>query len=223
MRFYVNSKTKDGGERVKRHLSTIGEVVSSPEECDLIVSVGGDGTLLNSGKLAIQLDKPVVGINAGHLGYLCAYKIDELESLTLNDFKCLKQTSRTTIEYDGHIAINDICVLKANPVQSIEASVEGVASWKGDGVIVSTPTGSSSYNQSAGGPILDPISSELVVTPVCPHFASKGYQILNDDEVRIDVSDRTPSLLTVDDKVIGPVQGRITIRKSKKSLKLLTK
>lgn len=223
MKFYLFSKLKENGEIVFNYLSKIGEVTSSLSECDIIVSVGGDGTLLNTGKKAIAYDKPIVGINAGHLGYLCAFKIEEIASLSLNDFLSLKESHRTLIEYNGEVAINEICVLKANPVQSIEVGIKGIATWKGDGLIVSTATGSSSYNQSAGGPILDPLSTDLVVTPVCPHFSKVGPQIIKDDAVVVNVSNRTKALLTVDTKVIGEVNEPVVIKKSNKVLRLLTR
>ena len=223
MRFYLVTKVKENEKIVKDYLSRIGEVTTSISDCDIIVSVGGDGTLLNVGKLGIEYDKPVVGINAGHLGYLCAFKIEDISRLTLDDFASLKETSRTLIEYNGEIAINDVCILKGNPVQSIEVNVKNVAYWKGDGVIVSTATGSSSYNQAAGGPILDPSSSDMLVTPICPHFAKEGYKIIKDNKVIVEVSNRTPSVLTIDNKVIGPIEGRVVIKKSNKKLKLLVK
>lgn len=223
MKFYLITKAKENEQIVKDYLNRIGEVTSSLSNCDIIVSIGGDGTLLQVGKLAIANDKPLVGINAGHLGYLCAFKIEEISKLTIDDFARLKETKRTLIEYNNKIAINDICILKGNPVQSIEVEVKNIAFWKGDGVIVSTATGSSSYNQAAGGPLLDPSSSDLVVTPICPHFSKQGYQIIKDNEVEIFVNDRTPALISVDNEIIGPIAGHVVIKKSLKQLKLLAK
>lgn len=223
MKFFLISKFKENYQIVKDYLSKVGTVTDSILECDIIVSIGGDGTLLNAGKKAIEFDKPVLGINAGHLGYLCAFKIDEISSLNKEDFINLKESPRTLIEYQNNIAINDICVLKANPAQSIEVDVNKVARWKGDGVIISTATGSSSYNQSAGGPLLDPLSDELVVTPVCPHFSSIGSQIIKDNEIKINVSLRNPFVVTIDNKVINEVKEEIIINKSNKKLRLLIK
>lgn len=223
MKFYIVTKAKENEQITMQYLSKIGEIAPSISECDMVVSVGGDGTLLSVGKLALAHDKPVVGINAGHLGYLCAFKIEEISQLTLNDFINLKETKRTLLEYENHLAINDICVLKENPIQSIELEVKNVGYWKGDGVIVSTATGSSSYNQAAGGPILDPLSSDIIVTPICPHFAKQGYKILKDEEIIIKISPRVPALLSCDNEIIGPISGTIAIKKSNKVLKLLSK
>ncbi len=223
MKFYLSAKNEENVELVKQCLSKIGEVVSTISDSDMIISIGGDGTLLRVGKLAIANDKPIVGINAGHLGYLCAFKIEEINHLELSDFVNLKETKRTLLEYDGHIAINDICVLKNNPVQSIEVEVKNIASWKGDGVIISTATGSSSYNQAAGGPLLEPESSSLVVTPICPHFSNEGYRVVDEEEIYLNVSSRTPAILSCDNEVLGPISGDITIKKSAKYLRLMSK
>ena len=223
MKFYLYAKFKDHEAIVKDYLSKIGEVTHSISDCDIIVSVGGDGSLLRMGQTAIEYDKPIVGINAGHLGYLSAFKYDQLKDLTIADFKNLKETKRTLVEFAGELGINELCVLKENPIKSIEFEVKGIASWRGDGVIISTATGSSSYNQAAGGPIIDPLSTDLIVTPICPHFAKEGPKVIQDDEVAIEVSERTPAIITMDNRIIGPVYGPVVVKKSKKYLRLLTK
>ncbi len=223
MKLYLNVKAKELEAEMKAYFSKLGTLVDSFKDADIIVSIGGDGTLLGVAQKAVQYDKPLVGINAGHLGYLCAYKIEELKNLDINDFKNLKETKRTLIEYDGHIAINDICVLKGNPIQSIELDVKNIGYWKGDGVIVSTATGSSSYNLSAGGPLLDRESEEILVTPICPILPKKIFQRVNNDEIIINVSNRTPHVLSYDNNIIGPVKNPIIIHKSKKHLRLLVK
>lgn len=223
MKFYLVTKYQDQAPLVDQYLSKIGEVVPSISNCDVIVSVGGDGTLLTNSKLAIANDKPIVGINAGHLGYLSAFKIEELASLTLEDFQNLKETKRTLLEYDGHLAINDICVLKENPCQSIEVQAGNLAFWKGDGVIVSTATGSTAYNQAAGGPILDSLSEDFVVTPICPHFSKIGYKIIKDNQIILYVSNRKGAVLSVDNQNLGHIEGEVLIKKSEKKLRLLAK
>lgn len=223
MKFYLNAKFPENEIIAKDYLSKIGEITHSISECDLIVSIGGDGTLLRMGQSAIKYDKPIVGINAGHLGYLCAFKMEEISNLTLDDFKNLKETKRTLVEYAGELGINDICILKENPTRSIEVRVKDIGTWKGDGVIISTATGSTSYNQAAGGPIIDPLSTDLIVTPICPHFAKEGPKIIKENEVILETDSRTNALISVDNRIIGPLYGQIVIKKSKKTLRLLTK
>lgn len=223
MKFYVITKFKDQQPLVTGYLSKIGEVVPTISECDIIVSVGGDGTLLTNGKLAIANDKPIVGVNAGHLGYLCAFKLEELEHLSLSDFENLQLSKRALIEYNGHVAINDVCILKESPCQSIEVDVKDIASWKGDGVIVCTATGSTAYNEAAGGPQLDKLSTDIVVTPICPHFAETRSKIIKDNQVVINVSNRKPAVISVDNQNLGRIEGEVIIKKSDKQLKLLGK
>lgn len=223
MKFYLYVKLKENEQVAVNCLSRIGEITHSISDCDYIISVGGDGSLLRMGQTAIEFDKPIIGINAGHLGYLSAFKFDELDKLTIDDFKNLKETKRTLVEFQGEIGINEVCVLKENPIKSIETDVKGIAFWRGDGVIVSTATGSSSYNQAAGGPILDPLSTDLVVTPICPHFAKVGPKVIKDNQVVIEVAERTPAIISVDNRIIGPVYGPVVVKKSKKFLRLMTK
>lgn len=223
MKFYLNAKYPENEKIVKDYLLKIGEVTHSVSECDLMVSIGGDGTLLKLGQTAIKYEKPIVGINAGHLGYLCAFKMEEIPNLTIDDFKNLKETKRTLVEYAGEVGINDICILKENPTRSIEVRVKDIGAWKGDGVIVSTATGSTSYNQAAGGPIIDPLSTDLIVTPICPHFAKEGPKIVSDNQIILEVDERTSALISVDNRIIGPAFGEIVIKRSQKHLRLLKK
>lgn len=223
MKFYLNAKFPENEKIVKDYLSKIGEITHSISDCDIIVSIGGDGTLLRMGQSAIKYDKPLVGINAGHLGYLCAFKMEEVSKLTIDDFKKLKETKRTLVEYAGELGINDICILKENPTRSIEVRVKNIGTWKGDGVIISTATGSTSYNQAAGGPIIDPLSTDLIVTPICPHFAKEGPKIVSDNQIILEVDERTSALISVDNRIIGPAFGEIVIKRSQKRLRLLKK
>ena len=220
MKFYLNAKSKINEEVVASAFNKFGEVVSNVADCDLIVSVGGDGTFLKAGKVAVKYDNQILGINAGNLGYLCAFKIEDIDKIGLDDIKKLHITERTLIEYKDNIAINDICVLKENPVNSIEVSYKNMK-WKGDGIIVSTATGSSSYNESAGGPILDPISKDLIVTPVCPHFSKYPYQVVKDEIIELNVCDNNPAIITCDNIVLGNIEGKVIIKKSNKTLKIL--
>ena len=230
MKFCLFQKNNIDLTNVEKHLSTFGECIiydaslneDAFKDVDIFVSVGGDGTLLRCAKYTLKYSKPIVGINAGHLGYLCAFKIDELSTLTKKDFENLKVSERTLLEYEGHYAVNDVCVLKSNPSQSITVDVKNVATWKGDGVIFATATGSSAYNQSAGGPILNPTSSDIVVTPICPHFSKVGPQVFKDvDSFEVEMTSKTKGLISCDADLIGPIDKKVIIKKSKQTLKLM--
>ena len=232
MKFCLFSINNPSLQAVVDRLSTFGEVViyndslfnSDLDNVDIVVSIGGDGTLLRASQIALKHDLPLVGINAGHLGYLCAFKINELDNITLSSFENLKESHRTLLEYNNELAVNDVCLLKLDPSQSIEVDVKNVAIWKGDGVIFSTATGSTSYNQSAGGPILNSLSKDIVVTPICPHFSNDGYKVFsNENTFEAEIIGKGKAVISCDGRVLGPVEGKIIIKKSNKTLRLLSK
>lgn len=200
-----------------------GEAVDEDEvaSCDYIVSLGGDGTLLKAAQFAIRHNKRLIGINAGHLGYLCALEGDSLPRLTLDDIEHLHESPRTLLECNGRIAINDVCVLKKNPGRTVTVEAQGIETWKGDGVIVSTATGSTSYNEAAGGYVLPPLSEEIVVTAVCPHFSKHRSVKVKDGKVTLKMNYSTNGCLVIDGVVLGDAVGDIDIIRSDKKLRLM--
>jgi NAD+ kinase len=153
-----------------------------PEASDLIVVLGGDGTLLSVAHLAAQAGVPVMGVNLGRLGFLTEIPVSEA-TLTLDRFLSgdgelvsprwlLEARTRGDVSY----CLNDAVITKGAKARMIELAigVEGrdVAKLKADGLIVSTPTGSTAYSLSAGGPILHPQVPAIVLTPICPHTLS---------------------------------------------------
>lgn len=153
------------------------------EEADFLVSLGGDGTLLSLVRRSYGYHKPVVGINAGNLGFLADVKIDDveefLEGLFRGEYRIdnrmmiagyIKKPSGTTIDF---FALNDVVITSPIPSKMVlvNASIDGERfnSYKGDGVIISTPTGSTAYNLAAGGPIVYPLTKAFIITPVMAH------------------------------------------------------
>jgi NAD+ kinase len=153
------------------------------EASDFLVSLGGDGTLLSLVRRSYRYHKPVVGINAGNLGFLADVKIEEvdtfLEQLFLGEYRI---DNRMMIagyikKYSGEIidffALNDVVITSPTPSKMVHvnASIDGERfnSYRGDGVIISTPTGSTAYNLSAGGPVLYPLTEAFIITPVMAH------------------------------------------------------
>jgi NAD+ kinase len=153
------------------------------ERAELIVVVGGDGTLLAAARVLDGRDTPVLGINHGSLGFLTAVRLDRL-------YPDVERTLRgeCTIDRRGmidasvwrgqkrvvqHRALNDVVVNKGTPARlvEVEARVDDqyVSTFRADGLIVATPTGSTAYNLSAGGPILHPGTEALVISPICSH------------------------------------------------------
>ncbi|MCF6206705.1 MAG: NAD(+)/NADH kinase [Sulfurovum sp.] len=153
------------------------------QEADFLVSLGGDGTLLSLVRNSYGYHKPVVGINAGNLGFLADITIEDvdafLERLRKGEYRIddrmmiegyIKKKSGTKISF---IAFNDVVITSPEPSKMVKvnASIGGERfnSYTGDGLIISTPTGSTAYNLSAGGPILYPLTQAFIITPVLAH------------------------------------------------------
>ncbi len=169
------------------------------ERSDLLISLGGDGTLLSLCRRSFAYDKPILGIYAGTLGFLTDIKPSEIESfidkIFRDDYR-IDHRMVFEVELYSHsgeskhlIAVNDV-VLSRPSIQgmiSIDAYLTSkeadmdrkhLNTYRGDGLIISTPTGSTAYNLSAGGPIVFPITEALILTPICPHSLSERPVVL---------------------------------------------
>ncbi len=149
------------------------------QRCDMVVSIGGDGTFLHNSRIAIASNKPILGINAGRIGFLCAFEAKEIDDITESDIADLFVESRMLLEtnygnenFDG-LAVNDITFYKGAVSKTTEFSIfcdgKMIAEYRADGLIVSTPTGSTAYSLSAGGPIVQPSIELILLTPICAH------------------------------------------------------
>ena len=166
---------------------------------DALVVLGGDGTLLAASRL-LERSIPVLGINFGSLGFLTEITLPELfptlESVLEGRFEHEdRRLLRAVVHRQGREdvtvdVLNDVVITKAGPSRIIELDVvvDGrfVSSFRADGIIVSSPTGSTAYNLAAGGPILRPTLPAMVVTPICPHMLSNRPLVVG-DEVRVEV------------------------------------
>ena len=194
-------------------------------DLDYIVSVGGDGTLLDAAQYAYRAEVPIVGINFGHLGFLTAAQSGEVCSLVL-----ALESKRYTIEDrmvigvhiasedadngELHVALNDLSIQKSGKsMLHINTHVDGVflCTYWSDGLILSTPTGSTAYNISVGGPIVLPGTEAMVLCPIAPHNLSMRPLVLpSDSEVVLRASGRGGEVLVgVDARVFrcrGPVE-----------------
>ena len=151
------------------------------EQTDVILTIGGDGTILHVANQTLSYHKPILGINLGRCGFLATCEVDELETklsavargeYSLDSRMLLYVRVLGDDRWEGH-ALNDVVVTKGRLQQAIDFSVYCddilVEHFRGDGVIVATPTGSTAYSLAAGGPILDSQTKGIVVTPICPH------------------------------------------------------
>lgn len=168
-------------------------------ECGLVL--GGDGTLLRAARNMMDRDIPLLGINLGTLGYLAEVEIGTIElaldKLLADDFTreermMLAGEVRKREQSEENYALNDIVISRCGSLQilTLHIYVNGrfLNSFSADGMIVATPTGSTGYNMSAGGPVVEPSANLLLLTPICPHtLSTRSIVLAPEDEVRIEI------------------------------------
>ncbi|MBQ1877778.1 MAG: NAD(+)/NADH kinase [Erysipelotrichaceae bacterium] len=200
------------------------------KDADLIVSLGGDGTLLKAAQLAITHDKVLTGVNCGRLGYLCLLKQEEIADFDqrVKDGVIAERTLLSCpANGQEHLVINDVVVGKTNQGQSsdLDLWVDGEFRYnvRSDGLIICTPTGSSAYNLAASGPLLEDDTGVFAVTPICPH--SKGvYPLVVADDRDITVSVKKDAAnIYADGVLVETITDSITVRKAARKLRLLVK
>ena len=229
--YYRTYTAKEDVENIGNRLKEKGHIIcDSFSDCDLILSLGGDGTLLKAAQHAIENDKPLAGINCGRLGYLCLLKQEEIADFD----KAIAQAKmkekillKCQMNGIGYYAINDIAAGKTSFGKTVDLSlyVDGAFRYmtRCDGLIVTTPVGSSAYNLSALGPLLDDDSGVLAITPICSHTKDIHPVIIRDDkQVRISVNHDEAGIFA-DGEYIGSIADSITVCKADKKLKLLGK
>ncbi|MDE6832403.1 MAG: NAD(+)/NADH kinase [Muribaculaceae bacterium] len=224
--------------KLYRHLSSevpgtlpVDKVVSDDRfEADMAVSLGGDGTFLRTARWVGSKPIPVVGVNTGHLGYLAAYNIDEVcqlvddllsQNYMIENRTLLMVDSPATPEGEFPCALNEVAILRTEHASMItcQVSIGGAAPacYQADGLIVSTPTGSTGYNLSVGGPIVEPTAPVWVISPIAAHSLTMRPLIVSDsNDIAIMISARTPTfLLSLDGNSFTlPVGTQIRLRKS---------
>jgi NAD+ kinase len=208
-------------------------------DADLIVVLGGDGTMISTARLIGDAEVLVLGVNYGSLGYLTDFRIEELYGALEAIFDGNYQIDRRVMlgaEHwrDGEMlakgrVLNDVVINKAAIARiiGIEVSLNGlyVNSFRADGLIVATPTGSTAYNLSAGGPIIYPSMNAIVITPICP-FTLTNRPIVVPDNVEIELSlenENEGVVLTLDGQTGYPMKSgdRTVIRKSRTTFNLV--
>ena len=171
----------------KQIVTKVAEINNAVKDIDLAIIVGGDGTILRAARFYAPLNVPIFGINVGRLGFLAQVKVDEIESglekLINNDYKI---DERLMISFGENNALNDIVVKSANCAKTVDFMVylneKPVCNYLADGIIISTPTGSTAYTLSAGGPVLEPSLQALVLVPICPHTLNARPLVIPADE-----------------------------------------
>jgi NAD+ kinase len=239
---FVPDLVKQGFEvfiepRVQPYLGSLeGVQIGVGRQCDVIVSLGGDGTILFTARQYADFEIPILGINVGRLGFLAeTFKSDTIERMKNGRFHiqkrmrivaAMREEERVVQEFS---ALNDVVVHGAgfSRMVTLRTIVDGrlLREYRADGVIISTPTGSTAYSLSAGGPLMEPTMEAILVTPLCPHTMSLRPMVLDPAE-RIEihvVGARSKITVTVDGQEGSYLEEgqHILVRKSEKVTRLV--
>ncbi|RXJ87891.1 NAD(+)/NADH kinase [Arcobacter sp. CECT 8985] len=192
------------------------------DSVDFFASLGGDGTLISVVRRTFKSNKPVLGINLGNLGFLTDIKVSDLDGVLTNiENNNYRIDSRMIIKASTNLrtffAFNDIVISRKSlsSMIKIDAKIDGKPfnSYFGDGVIISTPNGSTAYNLSVGGPLVYPLTDVFIVTPVAPHSLTQRPLVLPADfEIEFTVSDNQGAVVIVDGQDIYEVEHNQSVK-----------
>ena len=242
----IVSLLRQCGAEVLMHASLAGDYggtvacVSHEEmiaRCDVVIAVGGDGTIIHTARHASRADKPILGVNLGRLGFLAGVERDELYllrrlfdgSYTVRRHMMLDVTVHGAAGEKTYCALNDAVVSGAqSKIFDFGLSVDGSETYRfrADGLILATPTGSTAYSLSAGGPVLDPQMDCILFTPICPHSLFNRSTVFSADKrltVSADSEYSGDVLLTVDgdDPIRIARSDTISVRRSERATLLI--
>ena len=226
-------------ERIEHQTGCGVEQFENPVDVDLMLVLGGDGTMIATARMVGDQEVPVLGVNYGGLGYLAEFRIQELytalESILSGNYRVERRVMLAVELKRGDAppqlnrVLNDVVINKSALARIIEIEAylnhQFVNSFRADGLIVSTPTGSTAYNLSAGGPVIFPSMNAVVITPICP-FTLSNRPIVVPDDAEIELllkTDKEEVALTLDGQVGFPlkVEDRVAIRKSRTTFNLI--
>ncbi len=208
-----------------------GVILGSDFEADMAISIGGDGTFLRTARWVGDKEIPILGINTGHLGYLADITVDEMIG-AVDDLKngLYKIETRSLIEVtssrkeaiiDWNYALNEVAILKQDTSSMISVATKvndvDLATYLGDGLIISTPTGSTGYNLSVGGPIVEPTAPNWIISPIAAHSLTMRPLVVGDShELTITTTSRATNYrVSLDGRSVTlPVGSTIKLRKA---------
>ncbi len=211
------------------------ELVSA---CDVLLTVGGDGTIIHCAKHAAAFDKPILGINTGRLGYVAELEADEiymLKSLLNGDYSLENRlllsvnVNRDNGDCECYTAINDAVISRGalSRIIDLDVKIDGstVSSYRADGVILATPTGSTAYALSAGGPVIAPNLKCFELVPVCSHALSARCVMLSSDSA-VEIKASSPdgkSYLTIDGQISVELSDKdvVEVKSSEQTLNMI--
>lgn len=205
---------------------------------DVTITVGGDGTIIHNAKFASEFHKPLIGVNMGRVGFVAGIEpdeTDELLKLLSGEYKTQKRMLLSVeLERGGDIQ-SFLCVNEAvltrdilNPIIDISVSLFGekIITYRADGMIFATPTGSTAYSLSSGGPVVEPDMECILLTPISPHSLSSRHVVFKSESVltaKVDNADTTEGYLVIDGETNVKLRkdDKITIKKSETYLELI--
>ena len=230
-------------EDIKEHFSDLNvkflDEDTAVSLCDIIIAIGGDGTIIRAAQYAAKHDKPILGINAGRLGFLAGLEKQELhllKNLFDGNYTTDKRMMLKVIHFSDnevkneYYCLNDCIIARGTSLKlcEIEASYDKgkINNFISDGIIVATPTGSTAYSLSAGGPVVDTAIESLILTPVCPHSLFTRSMIFQaDSKIRLRVTNSETSLpvFSCDGKpgVSLSDNDRLEVKKADRATKLI--
>ncbi len=203
-------------------------------QSDVVVAMGGDGTILRAAALGRSTGVPILGVNMGRLGFLAGAAPEELaEGVELLKEGSYEVEDRMALEAlmgdESAFALNEVVIEKGVTAQMVQVKTSAeeaqISSFFGNGVIVSTPTGSTGYSLSAGGPVLHPSLEAMVLTPICPHsLTQRPLVIPASQSISVQViAEHTDIMLTTDGHTVGPLNGRerVVVRPAPEPVRLI--
>lgn len=232
----MDIKYKDMFSTAQNNFDVLDKVL---EKCDLVIAIGGDGTLIHCAIRAVEHFKPILGINLGRLGFLSSIEANEINQLEkvfngqyyIEECILLNVVVETKTEKKCFSAFNDAVITRGCLSKIIDFDVslndKLIGKYRADGVIFSTPAGSTAYALSAGGPVIDPKVSTISMTPICPHsLFSRTIVFASDKTIEIsNITGRETNIyLTIDGSEHIEISDtdKVYVSKLEKSVKLIT-
>ena len=203
--------------------------------CDIVIAVGGDGSIIHAAKKACKYNKPILGVNAGNLAFMAGLEKNEIPLIKnlisgnyVTDNRMLLEVS--VFDKDGNsivredFCVNDIAIARGKPIKMVKLNVacdgNRINEYYADGIIISTPTGSTAYSLSAGGPVVDPRIESILLTPICTHsLFARSIVFDSNSEICVTVPESEKEVICIscdgDDSIVIPAGSKLIIKKSK--------
>ena len=224
---------------IKKEYKTFNSHLDLDSSFDVLISIGGDGTILRAATFVRNSGIPIIGVNAGRLGFLAKVQKEDIEdflkivlekryTISERTLLCISSNTENTDISDLNFALNEVTVSRKDTTSMITIETylndEYLNSYWADGLIISTPTGSTGYSLSCGGPVITPDVKSFVITPIAPHNLNARPLIITDDtEIKLKVSGREENYLVSLDSRITSVNNNtlLTIKKNSFNIKMV--